>query len=260
MRICLTTVTLHLCRYICVPRQVFSELLCNKDTQRIAGKCFIWGSTLKDICSCKSVLGHPSREDDSEVQKKKKKKEYTVELLLAKIWYQKQCFIVQHHRVFYFQNHSGKHFPKCLRFLFLTSNVWEATVQKLQVPIAGPPDPSSIFPYITEWREILTSFPPSSPSPTPFPSPSLSPFPSLSLSLSRSLFLCLLYLCHPCHPPIPAHKPLEQWPHEHFHALYFHWWYFLGEFGETYMLKCSTLEVLFSSPLYIFLSPLYIFQ
>lgn len=60
------------------------------------------------------------------------------------------AFLVQHHRVFYSQNHSRKHFPKCVRFLSSTSDVWEAAVQKLQVPIAGLPDQASIPPYITK--------------------------------------------------------------------------------------------------------------
>lgn len=33
MHICLATVMLYLCGYICVPRQVFSELFCNKDRE-----------------------------------------------------------------------------------------------------------------------------------------------------------------------------------------------------------------------------------
>lgn len=57
MHICLPAVTSYRCRYICVPRQVFSDLFCNKDT----GECFILCSTVKDVCSCKIVLGHPSR-------------------------------------------------------------------------------------------------------------------------------------------------------------------------------------------------------
>lgn len=78
---CLTTVTLYLCGYISVPRQAFSELFCNKDTERIVVKCFILCSTAKDVCSHKIVLGHPSREDDY-VQKKNK---YAVEVLLIKM-------------------------------------------------------------------------------------------------------------------------------------------------------------------------------
>lgn len=71
MYICLAAVTLCLCGYICVPRQVFSDLFCNKDAQRIAGKCFVLCGTVKDVCSCKIVLGHPSRGDDSDSSKEK---------------------------------------------------------------------------------------------------------------------------------------------------------------------------------------------
>lgn len=72
MYICLATVTLYLCGYICVPRQVFSDLFCNKDAQTIAGKCFVLCGTVKDVCSCKIVLGHPSRGDDSDSTRQKK--------------------------------------------------------------------------------------------------------------------------------------------------------------------------------------------
>lgn len=82
MHICLATVTLYLCRYICVPRQAVSELLCNKDTQKIAGKCFILGSAVKDICSCKIVWDIHLEGITQTVQKKNK---YTVEVLLEKI-------------------------------------------------------------------------------------------------------------------------------------------------------------------------------
>lgn len=155
---------------------------------------FILGSTLKDICSRKSVLGHPSRGDDSVSTKKK----YTVEVLLAKIWYQKQCFSCSASQSFPFPESQREAFPKtCEVSLF---NKWcvRGYSAKASCPYCWATWLSSILPCITKGKAcllflILTFFPSSS--------PSLSPSLSLSLSPSRSspvyAFFTLVTLPYP---------------------------------------------------------------
>lgn len=202
MNICLSTVTLHLCRYICVPRQVFSELLCNKDTQRIAGKCFIWGSTLKDICSHKSVLGHPSREDDSDSTKRKK----NTEVLLAKIWYQKQCFSCSASQSFLFPESQQEVFPKMWEVSFLNKWCVRGCSAKDSGPYCWGTWPKQFIPILhqVESMSSLFQFLPLFPLPLPLLLPFLLPL-FLHLPLSFPLPLPLSVPSLPLPPPLSLH-------------------------------------------------------
>lgn len=58
-----SSVLLHLCRHVSVPRQVSSDLFCSKDTD-FSG--FTLCDAAKDVCSCNIILGLPYRRDHSD--------------------------------------------------------------------------------------------------------------------------------------------------------------------------------------------------